>query len=214
MLLRVKVPCLSNEELIDHATSFYKKLFGEENRNTVRLGETFWEADEKFTDEDNAILEAEFSEAEVKSAVFESYAEGALGPDGFSFLFYQKICPLIKGDLMKLMHAFSRGEINIARLNYIVITLIPKEEGARNLKKFRHISLINCSFKIVAKALNNRLALICDRLLSCNQIAFVKGRFILESVVSAHEIIHDAMRRGDKGVVLKLDYEKAYDRVS
>jgi hypothetical protein len=27
--------------------SFIKKLFGEENRNTVRLGESIWEDDEK-----------------------------------------------------------------------------------------------------------------------------------------------------------------------
>jgi hypothetical protein len=62
--------------------------------------------------------------------------------------------------------------------------------------------------------LNNRLEKICDRLLSLNQTAFVKGRFILESVVSAHEIIHSAMRNKEKGLVLKLDYEKAYDRVN
>jgi hypothetical protein len=74
--------------------------------------------------------------------------------------------------------------------------------------------LINCSFKIFAKALNNILVLICDRLLSYNQTVFVKGGFILESVVLAHEIIHDAMRKEEKGVVLKLDYKKAYDRVS
>jgi hypothetical protein len=74
--------------------------------------------------------------------------------------------------------------------------------------------LINCGFKIFAKALNNRLALIYGRLLSCNQISFVKGRFILESVVSTYEIIHDVVRRGEKKVVLKLDYENAYDRVS
>jgi hypothetical protein len=41
----------------------------------------------------------------------------------------------------------------------------------------------------------------------------VKGRFILESVVSAHKIIHDTMKNKDKGLVLKLDYEKVYDRV-
>jgi len=41
------------------------------------------------TTEENRILEAPFSEEEVKDAVFGSYAEGALGPDGFSFLFYQ-----------------------------------------------------------------------------------------------------------------------------
>jgi hypothetical protein len=41
----------------------------------------------------------------------------------------------------------------------------------------------------------------------------VKDRFILESVVSAHEIIHDVMKNKDKSLVLKLDYEKAYDKV-
>jgi hypothetical protein len=73
-----------------------------------------------------------------------------------------------------------------------MIILIPKEKGARSLKKYRPISLINCSFKIFAKALNNMLEIICDRLLAVNQTAFVKDRYILESVVSAHEIIHDA----------------------
>jgi hypothetical protein len=66
---------------------------------------------------------------------------------------------------------------------------------------------------VFAKALNNRLELVCDRLLAINQTAFVKGRYILESVVSAHEIIHEAVGMGRKGIILKLDYEKAYDRV-
>jgi SAM-dependent MidA family methyltransferase len=77
-----------------------------------------------------------------------------------------------------------------------LITLIPKEEEAKTLKKFRPISLINC-----------------DRLLANNQTAFDKGRFILESVVSAHEILHDAAQKGKEGLVLKLDYEKTYDQV-
>jgi hypothetical protein len=41
----------------------------------------------------------------------------------------------------------------------------------------------------------------------------VRGRYILDSVVSAHESIHEAMRGAQKGLVLKLDYEKTYDRV-
>jgi hypothetical protein len=117
-------------------------------------------------------------------------------------------------DLMALVRSFERGDLEISRLNYALITLIPKEEGAKSLKKFRPISLINCSFKIFAKALNNRLVPICDRLLSGNQTAFEKGRFILESLVSVHEIKHDTARNNHKGLVLKLDYEKAYDQVS
>lgn len=95
-----------------------------------------------------------------------------------------------------------------------MITLIPKEPEAKTLKKFRPISLINCSFKIFAKILNNRLIRVADRLIASNQTAFIKGRYILESVVAAHEIIHEIHRNKEEGIVLKLDYEKAYDRVN
>jgi hypothetical protein len=115
---------------------------------------------------------------------------------------------------MNLVKDFESGQLNLDRLNYAIITLIPKEAEAKLLKKFRPISLINCSFKVFAKALNNRLVKIADRLICANQTTFIKGRFILESVVAAHEIIHDIHRCNESGINLKLDYEKAYDRVS
>jgi hypothetical protein len=82
------------------------------------------------------------------------------------------------------------------------------------MKKFRPISLGNCSLKVFTKLMTNRLGPIADRLISLSQSAFIKGRFILESVVSAHEIIHELHRVHSPGLVLKLDYEKAYDRVN
>jgi hypothetical protein len=159
-------------------------------------------------------LEGEITEEEIKRAIDSSYSEGAPGPGGFSFMFYQKFWETIKGDFMALVKEFEKGKANMDRLNYAMIILIPKEEEARTLKKFRPISLINCNFKVFAKALNNRLEMISSRLLAPNQTTFVKGRFILESVASAHKIIHRAAKKNEKGVILKLDYEKAYDRVS
>jgi hypothetical protein len=96
---------------------------------------------------------------------------------------------------MKVVKDFESGHLNLDRLNYAVITLIPKELEAKLLKKFRPISLLNCSFKIFGKAINNRLIKLADRLISKNQSAFIKGRFILESVVAAHEIIHDIYKK-------------------
>jgi len=95
---------------------------------------------------------------------------------------------------MALVRTFENNELDISRLNYVILTLIPKENNATEMKKFRPIALINCSFKIFSKALNNRLIKIIDRLLSPNQTAFIKGRYILESVVAAHEIIHEIAR--------------------
>jgi hypothetical protein len=88
----------------------------------------------------------------------------------------------------------------VSRLNYAVIILVPKEEDARTLKKYRPISLINRNFKIFSKVLNNRIEVLCGRLLAPNQIAFVRGKFILESVVSTHKIIHDAVKKKTKRI--------------
>ena len=203
-----------NGAMLKLAVDFYKKLFGFEPRLGVKLRDDFLKSEEKVTSSENAALEAPFAEEEIKAAVFESYSDGAPGPNGLPFLFYQKFWEVVKKDLRALFSSFDKEEINLARLNYATIILIPKEPNANNLRKFRPISLLNCSFKIFSKALNNRLIKVCDRLIALNQTAFIKGRFILESVVAAREIIHEVSRKKEKGVILKLDYEKAYDRVS
>lgn len=104
--------------------------------------------------------------------------------------------------------------MDLCRLNFAMITLIPKVEGASNMKFFRPISLINCSFKIFSKILTLRLGKVSDRLVAKSQSAFIKGRYILESVVVAHELVHSVKNSGQPGVILKLDHEKAYDRVN
>lgn len=108
---------------------------------------------------------------------------------------------------------FQQGNLDLYRLNFATITLIPKENDARDLKKFRPISLLNCSFKIFSKLLTIRLGKVCQRLVAEQQSAFLKGGYILESVVVAHEIVHSIHKSKEPGVILKLDYEKAYDRV-
>jgi hypothetical protein len=122
-------------------------------------------------------LEKPFSEEEIKEGIFVSYAVGAHGPDGFSFLFYQKFWLLIKEDFMALVRDFERGVLDVARLNFYIITLIPKELDAIHMKKFRPISLGNCSLKITTKAITNRIAPIGNTAISENQTTFIKGIF-------------------------------------
>ncbi|RVX08577.1 hypothetical protein CK203_014299 [Vitis vinifera] len=46
------------------------------------------------------------------------------------------------------------------------------------------------------------------------QGAFVQGRQILDAVLIANEIVDEKRHSGEEGVVLKIDFEKAYDHVS
>ena len=114
---------------------------------------------------------------------------------------------------MRMFEAFYDGHLDIFSINFALITLIPKEEGA-SMKKFRPITLLNCSNNFFPKVLTNRINLVADRLICSNQTTFIRGRYILESVIMTHEIIHSVHQRVEHGVVLKLDYEKAYDKVN
>jgi hypothetical protein len=53
-----------------------------------------------------------------------------------------------------------------------------------------------------------------SRIISRSQNAFIKGRNIMDGVLSLHEILHETKRKKKDGVILKLDFEKAYDKIS
>ena len=82
-------PVIETKDLLSLATYYYTRLFGYEEKLDVKLGDNFWSEEEMISMLENELLEAPFSEAEIKEAVFGSYSDGAPGPDGFSFMFYQ-----------------------------------------------------------------------------------------------------------------------------
>jgi hypothetical protein len=108
--------------------NFTKLFLEKKQRANISLDEDFWYDVDRITLEENELLEAPFSEEEIKKDIDGSYAGGAPSPDGFSFLFYQKFWHVIKADFMAMVRGFERGEINIARINYEIIILIPKED--------------------------------------------------------------------------------------
>jgi hypothetical protein len=207
-------PVEHTKGMIALAMSYYNNLFDFEEKLDIILVDDFWHDNEKVSDPQNEMLNADFTEQEVKDAIFGSYAEGAPGPDGLPFLFYQHFWELVKGDLLLLINDWNKGELDHLRLKFSLLTLIPKEDDAITIQKFRPIALTNCSFKIFSKCATNRLGLVSEELISQNQTTFIKGRYILESVVSAHEIIHDVAHSSQSSFIFKLDYEKAYDEVN
>ncbi|XP_073361214.1 uncharacterized protein [Aegilops tauschii subsp. strangulata] len=121
---------------------------------------------------------------------------------------------VIKPEVMALFDEFFVGSIDLARLNYGVITLIPKVAGASDIRQFRPITVINVIFRILAKGYAIRAAPITDRITHPDQSAFIQGRYILDGVLVFHEALHEVHSKHLKAVFLKLDFHKAYDTVS
>jgi hypothetical protein len=121
---------------------------------------------------------------------------------------------IIKQDLMQIFIDFHQNKIDLAKINYGIITLIPKAEDANVIQKYRPICLLQVLFKIFTKALTVRSKVYMKKIIHECQTAFIKGRFITDGIMLLQEILRDAKCRKQQGVILKIDFEKAYDKVN
>jgi len=66
---------------------------------------------------------------------------------------------------------------------------------------------------VIAKILSNKLKEVLPQLVGESQTAFVKGRQILDAALIANEVVCWLKKAKCSGVLLKLDFEKAYDSI-
>ncbi|XP_057795400.1 uncharacterized protein LOC131011642 [Salvia miltiorrhiza] len=97
--------------------------------------------------------------------------------------------------------------------NSSFIVLIPKKNESGSLEDYRPIYLINSLYKVIAKTLAGRMSTVLSTIISENQSAFLRGRFILDGVIVLNETIEEAKRSGKGRVFFKIDFAKAYDSV-
>ena len=113
-----------------------------------------------------------------------------------------------------LSAVWSRKFDNFELLNSAFITLLPKKEDASNIKDYRPISLVHSVAKLITKILANRLAGRLDQLVSPNQSAFIKGRFILDNFMLVHHTTKFLHQQKQARILMKLDINKAFNSVS
>ena len=73
---------------------------------------------------------------------------------------------------------------------------------------------MNSLYYLIAKVLANRLKRVMSKLVNTVQNAFVAGRQILDASLIANEVINSITKKKEKGILCKLDIEKAYDTLN
>ena len=137
------------------------------------------------------------------------------GSSGFSNEFFKFFWIDIKFFVMNALNfGYEMGMLSVTqRLG--IITLIPKGDKDKTfLKNWRPLTLLNSLYKLVSGCIAERIKPRLDSIINGDQKGFVAGRYIGEAIRTTYDIIQWAKDNNKTGIILLIDFEKAYDSLS
>jgi hypothetical protein len=152
--------------------------------------------------------------SELDNALTEANKNSAPGLDGLSMHFIVKFWHRLRVPLLRYAEAcFSKG-ILTPTFRSACVKLIPKKGNKHFLKNWRPISLLSNLYKVLSRALNNRLKTTIDRILGRAQKGFTSSRNIQEVIINVVEAIGFAKKNKLCGALISVDMAKAFDTIS
>lgn len=157
------------------------------------------------------------TDQEIRDAIFDMANDKSPRLDGVPAEFYKIHWEIIGSSVLHAVKRFFTTGHLLHEWNKTLLVLIPKVNPPEEVSQFRPISLCNVIYKCVAKCMVNRMKPLLPNLIADYQNAFVPGRHMDDNILISHELTHiiNKQRTGLRHLaVLKLDMNKAYDRVS
>ena len=170
----------------------------------------------KVNEEDIAAQENEFSEAEIRSAIKGLKNNSCPRSDGLPSEFYKVFWKQIQGVFMDMVRAVFKNEYLHKSARRGILNLIPKgDKDTRILGNMRPITLLNVDYKIIEKAIANRMVPALNQVIHPDQTGFLPNRRIAVNIRRILDIVNAGEECPEEtdGVVISCDFLKCFDRI-
>ncbi len=205
----------SSEEMLNEGASFYSKLYSSKNlkKDDILNYLNGIQTHKTLTNIEADLCEGLITEKECFDVITKLKSNKSPGYDGLPSEFYKTFWPEVKDLVLNSFNeSFRVGELSETH-KQIIISLIFKKGERTLLKNYRPLSLSNTDYKILAFVLANRLHKVLKKLISPEQVAYIKGRYIGQNIRLVLDIIKKAKDENKEAILLFLDYEKAFDSI-
>ena len=205
-----------HEDILKELHNFYSKLFERKTDKSRTDCLTFLNTLQipTISEEHKASCEKDITMEDLKTSLFSMSGGKSPGNDGLTVEFYKCFWLEIKDFLFSSV-CYSRevGELSTSQRQAIIKLLEKRDKDKRFIENWRPISLLNVDTKIVSKSLAGRFSPILPTIISSDQTAYVKGRYIGESIRLISDILDISHKYSIPGYMLTVDLQKAFDSI-
>ena len=137
------------------------------------------------------------------------------GKDGIPVDFYKVFWSRLKEPFISMMEECYQNMYLHTSARQGVLNLIPKvNKDTRRIKNLRPITLLNTDYKIIEKAVANKMIPALPCIIHQDQRGFMKERRISVNIRKILDIMYQAKKEDLEAVILSLDFVKCFDKCS
>ncbi|CAI5978482.1 unnamed protein product [Closterium sp. NIES-65] len=198
--------------ILTAATQYFTDLFGTDGRTSAERWKPL--AGRKLDAESAAGLAADWTEEEVKQA-FKALADGkSPGKDGLPKELFERHWDVLGKEFLRMAQSFSVSATIPASIKEAITILLHKKGEKDNLDNYRPITLLNFTYKVLARVVANRMKMHLHKVISAEQYGFIPARRISEAIGVVADVIEAAKKGNEDWYMLLVDFRKAFDSVS
>ncbi len=163
--------------------------------------------------EKQLLCEDDINIEECKTAIHIMKHNKSPGEDGLPIEFYQTFWKELGFFLVEMYNECFINKILPLSIRKSVIALLHKKENKDNIANYRPISLTNTDYRILAFVLASRLQNVIADIVSPDQVAYIKKRYIGTNVRFVQDIFELYNKTNKSGIFMFVDFEKAFDSI-
>ena len=168
----------------------------------------------KLTNFQRQTLDKVLDMEEIEIAMKQMKSNKSPGTDGLPREFYKTFWPKISNLLYKVyQEAVEVEKLHISARRGVISLLEKTGRDPLLLKNWRPISLLNVDYKILAKAMANRLRTVLPDIIHLDQTGFMKNRYIGENILDLLSTMEFAENNDIQALIIGFDFEKAFDHL-